>query len=110
MVIKQTGYFGKWLQGLRDKNDMRRLVAAIEVASLCGGFMDVKYTGRGIYEARFHFGPGYRIYYASRGEQIILLVAGGDKGSQRRDIGNARRINALLLEGREDDFRDGSEG
>ena len=96
MVIKQTNVFRKWLLGLRDKAARARLTSAIEVASRCGGFSDVKYTGCGVYEARFFFGPGYRIYYAPRGNDVILLVAGGDKSSQRRDIERAHAINAGL--------------
>ena len=57
---------------------------------------DVKPVGEGVYEMRFHFGPGYRVYFTYLGDHIVLLLAGGDKGTQRRDIVQAQSIRKGL--------------
>ena len=67
-----------------------------------GGFVNVKYVGGGVYEARLYFGPGYRLYYSSRGGSVLLLLIGGDKTSQRRDIRKARAISNADLRRRHD--------
>lgn len=61
-----------------------------------GNFGDVKPVGESVYELRLAFGPGYRVYYARRGERLILLLCGGDKGSQSRDIVRAKQIASEL--------------
>ena len=62
-----------------------------------GNFGDAKSLGTGVYELRMSFGPGYRVYYTRLGERIVLLLCGGDKGSQSRDIARAKHL-ALELE------------
>jgi len=57
-----------------------------------GGVSDAKSLGCGIWETRIHYGPGYRLYYVWRGQHVIVLLCGGDKSSQRRDIKKAREV------------------
>ena len=89
--VQQTGRFRKWLSKLRD-----RRAAAIIAERLDGfrdgSFGDVKRIGGGVMEARIHIGPGYRIYYGRRGDEIIILLTGGAKDSQKRDIEQAKAI------------------
>ncbi len=80
--------YQEWLEGLRDRSVEARIT--VRVARLAAGaFGDCKPVGKGVWELRAHFGPGYRIYYARAGERLILLLSGGDKGSQRHDIEEA---------------------
>lgn len=59
---------------------------------------DVKSVGDGVHELRIHAGPGYRVYFLKRGVEVMLLVIGGDKTSQRKDIEKAKKIAAELIE------------
>ena len=82
-------HFYSWLKSLRDSNDWARIRARLDrfVLAIYGDF---KSLGNSIYELRFKFGPGYRIYFARSGKTIILLLCGGDKSSQKKDIKRAR--------------------
>jgi putative addiction module killer protein len=88
MKILQTETFEKWLEGLRDPLTRRRLVLRIRKASL-GQLGDVKPVGHGVYEMREFFGPGWRMYFVRRGEILILMLGGGTKATQDRDIERA---------------------
>ena len=88
MKILQTETFEKWLDGLRDSTTRRRLVLRIRKASL-GQLGDVKPVGHGVYEMREFFGPGWRMYFVRRGEILILMLGGGTKATQDRDIERA---------------------
>ena len=88
MKILQTETFEKWLEGLRDPLTRRRLVLRIRKASL-GQLGDVKPVGHGVYEMREFFGPGWRMYFVQRGEILILMLGGGTKATQDRDIERA---------------------
>ncbi|MCL2888840.1 MAG: type II toxin-antitoxin system RelE/ParE family toxin [Eggerthellaceae bacterium] len=91
MRIKQTETFEKWLDGLKDRQTQLRIGARIlRLAEENPG--DSKALPGGISELRISFGSGYRVYYTQKGSEIVLLLAGGDKHSQKRDIENARRL------------------
>jgi putative addiction module killer protein len=83
-----TEAFEKWLDGLRDPSTRRRLVLRLRKASL-GQLGDVKPVAPGIYEMREFFGPGWRMYYTRRGDILILMLGGGTKATQARDIAKA---------------------
>ena len=88
-VIKQTEYFSKWLTSLKDFKAKARIVARLE-AAMNGNFGDHKPIRdekvKGLYEMRIDFGPGYRVYYGQAGRIVFLVIAGGLKRSQKRDI------------------------
>jgi putative addiction module killer protein len=91
-LIKSTT-FDKWLIGLRDTQARARILMRLDrLAS--GNPGDVKHVGEGISEMRIDFGPGYRVYFMRRGQLVIVLLCGGDKSSQARDIRLAKRIAA----------------
>ncbi len=91
IIIEKTDVFQKWLDGLRDQKGRARILNRV-VAAESGNFGDCAALGNGISEMRVHFGPGYRVYYAQRGEVLYLLLAGGDKASQKRDVKRAKSI------------------
>ena len=93
--VQQTSVFTAWFRSLRDRTTQGRIVARIERVQL-GNFGDAKAVGDGVHELRMDFGPGYRVYYTRRGTRIILLLCGGDKGSQPRDILRAKQIASEL--------------
>jgi putative addiction module killer protein len=78
------------LNGLKDRLTKQRLSVRLRKATL-GNLGDVKPVGDGVYEMREHFGPGWRMYYAKRGETLIMMLGGGDKGSQEKDIATAQQ-------------------
>ena len=86
--VRQTERFVQWLAGLRDLRARTKVLARIE--RLIGGNpSDVKPVGAGVSEMRINYGPGYRVYYLKRGTKLIILLAGGDKGSQAKDVDEA---------------------
>lgn len=87
LEIRQTAIFREWLAGLKDRR-AQELVAKRLVRIGAGLMGDVKYFD-GIGELRFAFGPGYRVYFTKRGNVVIILLCGGDKSSQDRDIKRA---------------------
>lgn len=89
--ILRTETFSKWLKKLRDRKAKARIITRIDAVRL-GNLGDWKSVGSGISEIRVHFGPGYRIYFTKRGEAILLLLCGGSKASQSRDIERARTL------------------
>ena len=89
--IRKTATFAKWLDGLSDIRGRARVLARIERLAM-GHAGDVKSVGEGVSELRIHSGPGYRVYFKKRGRSIVILLAGGDKSSQRRDISVALRL------------------
>jgi putative addiction module killer protein len=89
--IRKTELFAKWIDNLRDVQAKARVLVRIErLAS--GNAGDVKPVGEGISEMRIDYGPGYRVYFTKRGSELIILLAGGDKGSQSADIKVALRL------------------
>lgn len=95
--VLKTEEFDRWLSRLRDAKAKARIAARIRSAEL-GNLGDVASIGDGVSEMRVHFGPGYRIYFTVRGRQLVILLIGGDKSSQRRDITRAKLLAASLKE------------
>jgi putative addiction module killer protein len=89
--VRQTGVFASWLRKLRDDKARFRIVARIRRLSL-GNFGDVKPVGDGVGELRIDYGPGYRVYLQKRGNLLVLLLAGGSKGTQASDIAKAKKL------------------
>ncbi|MGD9806443.1 MAG: type II toxin-antitoxin system RelE/ParE family toxin [Hyphomicrobiaceae bacterium] len=85
--VRQTSEFQNWLKGLRDRRAVER-IAQRTVRLEYGLFGDVKFFD-GIGELRIDYGPGYRVYFCRRGAVVIILLCGGDKASQQRDIKKA---------------------
>ena len=94
-TVKRTDEFSSWLKGLRDVRAKAKVVARIDRLAL-GNPGDVGPVGDGISEMRIHYGPGYRMYYVSRGEEVVVLLCGGDKGSQDSDIAAAKKLASEL--------------
>ena len=89
--IRKTELFAKWLDDLRDIQAKARVLVRIERLS-SGNPGDVKPVGEGVSEMRIDYGPGYRVYFIQRDSELIILLAGGDKSSQSRDIKAAIRL------------------
>ncbi len=83
--IRQTEEFASWLQALRDGRARARILIRMDRLAL-GNPGDVKPVGEGVSEMRIDYGPGYRIYFMQRGATLVVLLAGGDKSTQERDI------------------------
>ena len=81
--------FTQWMHSLRDKQTKARILTRIDRIRL-GNLGDCESVGAGVYEVRIHFGPGYRVYFGLHGAEVILLLCGGDKSSQARDIEMAK--------------------
>jgi putative addiction module killer protein len=91
MELRKTEVFSKWIDGLKDLGARARIQARIE--RLAGGNPgDVKSVGGGVSELRIDHGPGYRVYYTKQGRELIILLAGGDKSSQSKDIRKALEL------------------
>jgi putative addiction module killer protein len=95
--IRKTEVFARWLDGLRDLRARARIQARIERLAM-GNPGDVRPVGEGVSELRLDFGPGYRVYYKKRGRQLVILLAGGDKSTQAKDIKKAQRLAHGLSE------------
>ena len=89
--IRKTDLFANWLDNLRDIQAKARVLVRIERLAT-GNAGDVKPVGEGVSEMRINYGPGYRVYFVQRGSELIILLAGGDKSSQPRDIKAAIRL------------------
>jgi putative addiction module killer protein len=93
--VRQTAEFSDWLRRLKDANAVARIVARIRRMEL-GNPGDARSLGGGLVEMRIDYGPGYRIYYVHRGAEVVILLCGGDKRTQRRDIERARELSERL--------------
>lgn len=93
--IRKTEIFAKWIDGLHDIRARARILVRIErLAS--GNPGDVKSVGEGVSELRIDYGPGYRVYYKKQGQKVVILLAGGDKSTQAKDIKTALRLSRNL--------------
>lgn len=93
--IRQTEHYARWFALLRDRTARARIDIRIRRLSL-GNLGDVKPIGAGVSELRIDHGPGYRIYFVQRGTQLVVLLAGGDKSSQPRDIATAHELAKMF--------------
>ena len=85
IVIRETAVFSDWLSSLKDKYASARVKARIQRLSM-GNPGDVKPVGEGVSEMRIDYGPGYRVYFTKRGSELIILLVGGSKRTQVKDI------------------------
>lgn len=97
MEIRKTDLFVQWLDALRDLQARARVQARIERLA-DGNPGDFKPVGEGVLELRINYGPGYRVYFKKRGRELIILLAGGDKSTQAKDIRAALRLARNLSE------------
>ena len=89
--VIQSATFARWHRRLRDIRAIARVNARLADAEE-GNFGDTAPVGDGVFEMRIHYGPGYRLYFIRKGAAVVVLLCGGDKDSQRRDIRRAKRI------------------
>jgi putative addiction module killer protein len=89
--IHTTEVFDTWFAKLRDQHAKRRIQARIDRAE-GGNFGDCEAVGDGVSEMRIHYGPGYRVYFTQRGMEVVILLAGGDKSTQTKDIKTALKL------------------
>lgn len=94
-TFHRSDEFDAWLAALKDKTGRARIALRIRSAEH-GNFGDCEPVGEGVSEMRVHFGPGYRVYFTRRGEVLYLLLLGGDKSSQKRDIKRAIEMARAL--------------
>lgn len=91
MEIRRTAVFDDWFNGLKDRQVRNRIFARLHrLAS--GNPGDHAGVGEGVMELRLHFGPGYRVYYVQRGDAVIIVLGGGDKSTQAKDIEKAKAL------------------
>ncbi len=91
LEVRQTDVFTDWFAGLRDREARARITVRIRRLSL-GNPGDVKPVGGGVSEMRIDYGPGYRVYFVGRGDTVVVLLCGGDKRNQDRDIARALEL------------------
>ena len=89
--VRQTEEYSEWFAKLQDKQARARINARIRRLSL-GNPGDVKPVGEGVSELRIDYGPGYRVYFLQRGREVVILLAGGDKRTQQKDIETALEL------------------
>lgn len=95
--IRKTAVFAQWLDSLRDIQARARVQTRIERLA-AGNPGDVEPVGEGVSELRINYGPGYRVYFKQRGRELIILLAGGDKNTQAKDIKAALHLARNLSE------------
>jgi len=91
LEVRQTDTFASWLRALKDANAVVRIAARIRRLEL-GNLGDVKPVGEGVSELRIDYGPGYRIYFILQGNTVVILLCGGDKRTQNKDIRTAKQM------------------
>lgn len=96
ITIRTLPQFDQWLADIKDKKTAVRLLRRLDRLQ-AGQFGDIKPVGEGVFELREHFGSGWRMYYIRRGDELIIMLGGGDKSTQGADIAKAIRL-AIFLE------------
>lgn len=91
IFFERSTSFSRWLKSLKDKTGQQRIFARIDAAQE-GNFGDCQPVGGNVFEMRIHYGPGYRIYFTRQADVTYLLLIGGDKSTQARDIEHAREM------------------
>lgn len=91
LEVRQTETFANWLRALKDVNAVARIAARIRRLEF-GNFGDVKPVGEGVSELRIGYGPGYRVYFVQQGNTLVILLCGGDKRTQNKDIRVAKQM------------------
>lgn len=91
LQVLKSDVFAKWLDDLKDRRAAARVIVRIERLAL-GNAGDIKPVGSGVSELRIDYGPGYRVYVARKDETVIILLCGGDKSSQKKDIATALKM------------------
>ncbi|HTR01296.1 MAG TPA: type II toxin-antitoxin system RelE/ParE family toxin [Candidatus Acidoferrum sp.] len=94
-TIETTAEFDHWLNGIKDVKTRTRLAARLRKATL-GNLGDVKGIGSGVFEMREHFGPGWRMYCLILDSLVVIMLCGGDKDSQQRDIAKAHELSQQI--------------
>ena len=93
--IRKTETYAKWLDGLRDIQARARILVRVERLA-AGNPGDVRPVGKGVSELRIDYGPGYRVYFTKHGKEVLILLAGGDKRTQAKDINTALNLTQNL--------------
>jgi len=93
--VRKTAQFSDWMAGLRDRRARAKIAARIDRLAL-NNPGDVRSAGESVSELRIHYGPGYRVYFTSRGATLVVLLCGGDKSTQMKDIKTAKALAANL--------------
>lgn len=93
VMVRRTQVFERWLNGLKDKSGRSRILLRLDRLAH-GNAGRVAPIGRGLSELKINAGPGYRVYFMQNGDELILLLCGGDKSSQSKDIADARELAA----------------
>ncbi len=95
--VRYTDAFASWIEALPDIRAKAKIAGRIDRLAR-GNPGDVKPVGQGVSEMRVHYGPGYRVYFVQRGQTLVIILCGGDKKSQSKDIKIARALAAALRE------------
>jgi putative addiction module killer protein len=95
--VRKTTAFSDWMMALHDHRARAKIAARIDRLAF-GNLGDVRPVGEGVSELRIHYGPGYRVYFVKRGSRLILLLCGGDKSTQTKEIKAAKKFAANLEE------------